>query len=464
MFSPVYFPLVAALAANEPSIISRVSDGRLVDALSAAARVLDSPSGKSNADIVRLAADLRLVADQTEDAEDGYRRTLRIMRASHELRAMSCRDTGWQAMFRHRSGTALSCWVRVLGEPNLEPDRRREARFAIVAVLGELGRLTEMDRAMDAFEEDVVDGHPMWTELASLMRFDMAVQNEIRQSEALQDHVYWQSIRRDTAGPEAKAPKAPPTSALLRLRYQALYDLRMLANGARDAFASLDAHLRWANQENQVEYQRALRVDIAVASLSSSSFGIAEQVLQPLTDHARDTGGRLQLEHLYCTAKVRREQGRTADWHQKYSRYALLSLRASRDDARVPTPYSVREAARPDAPLDDVGARLPAKYRRAYRYLLANLDRRDLSVREVAAEINVTERALQTAFKNFVGLTPTEVIRRRRMESIHAELSHEGNDKTVLDVANSWGVMHRSTLVNGYRKYFDEVPSETLSR
>ncbi|NIF99764.1 hypothetical protein F3J18_31625, partial [Burkholderia sp. Ax-1720] len=41
---------------------------------------------------------------------------------------------------------------------------------------------------------------------------------------------------------------------------------------------------------------------------------------------------------------------------------------------------------------DDVSARLPAKYRRAYRYVLDNLDRADLSVREIATQIGVTER------------------------------------------------------------------------
>jgi hypothetical protein len=34
----------------------------------------------------------------------------------------------------------------------------------------------------------------------------------------------------------------------------------------------------------------------------------------------------------------------------------------------------------------------------------------------------------------------------------------------VLDVAKKWGVQHRSTLINGYRRVFQEAPSETMGR
>ncbi|MGI4858443.1 MAG: helix-turn-helix transcriptional regulator [Janthinobacterium lividum] len=467
MFSPLYFPLVAALAARHDTLVERLAEGRIGDALAAAARLLESDSGHANADVIRLGADLRLAVDQTEDAEDGYRKTLRVMRTSHQLRALSCRDTGWLALFRHRAATALNCFARVVAETQIEPDRLREARFAMVVTLGELGRLNEMDDALDALDADVaaaVDADPRWREIVQLLRHDIAVQNHIRQFEPLADHVYWQSLQRDPMRAMDLELETAPTCTLLRARYECLQNLRMLAHGNRDGYLGLDAHLRWAQQEGLTDYQRALRVEIAVAALSGGLSNLAEQILQPVSEQARESGGRRLLEYQYCIAKVRWDQGRTQDWHRLYSRYALLALRAIRDESRVATPYSVREAGRPDAPLDDVAARLPAKYRRAYRYLLANLERRDLSVREVAAEINVTERALQTAFKNFVGLTPTEVIRRRRMESIHAELSNQDHDGGVLDTAHRWGVMHRSTLVNGYRKYFDEVPSETLAR
>ena len=108
---------------------------------------------------------------------------------------------------------------------------------------------------------------------------------------------------------------------------------------------------------------------------------------------------------------------------------------------------------------------MPAKYRRAYRYLMENLDQRDLSVRELAAQIGVTERALQAAFKTYLGLSPSELIRQRRMERIREELTREDGSATgVLDAAHKWGIQHRSTLINSYRKVFNDAPSETLAR
>ena len=77
----------------------------------------------------------------------------------------------------------------------------------------------------------------------------------------------------------------------------------------------------------------------------------------------------------------------------------------------------------------------------------------------------MTERALQTAFKNFLGLSPTELIRRQRMERIRAELEDPfTSERNILGAANKWGVQNRSTLVSSYRKQFNEAPSETLER
>ena len=60
MFSPLYFPLVAALAARHDTLVERLAEGRIADALAAAARLLESDSGHANADMLRLGADLRL--------------------------------------------------------------------------------------------------------------------------------------------------------------------------------------------------------------------------------------------------------------------------------------------------------------------------------------------------------------------------------------------------------------------
>src|ERR1700742_238699 len=160
------------------------------------------------------------------------------------------------------------------------------------------------------------------------------------------------------------------------------------------------------------------------------------------------------------------QQMRTQEFATLYGRYALASIQHVRADS-VSLPSAAPEAAQSrSAPrADDVSARLPAKYRRAYRYLMDNLDQKDLSVREVASQIGVTERAMQGAFRKHLGLSPSELIRRQRMERIREELlDDDAPVARVLDVAKKWGVQHRSTLINGYRSVFNEAPSETMGR
>jgi AraC-like DNA-binding protein len=174
---------------------------------------------------------------------------------------------------------------------------------------------------------------------------------------------------------------------------------------------------------------------------------------------------RWYLEYTYCLAKVRQRQSRVLESSQLYGRYALAAIRHVRSDhVSIPANGAGSDPAR-QPKSDDVSVRLPGKYRRAYRYLMDNLDQHDLSVRELAAHIGVTERAIQAAFKAHLGLSPSQLIRRQRMERIHDELaSDEGCAAGVLEVANKWGVQHRSTLVNGYRRLYREAPSQTLAR
>jgi transcriptional regulator GlxA family with amidase domain len=106
--------------------------------------------------------------------------------------------------------------------------------------------------------------------------------------------------------------------------------------------------------------------------------------------------------------------------------------------------------------------RLPLRYRRAYQYMMEHLSDENLSVRQVAAHIGVTERALQLAFRAHLGVTPAELIRTRRVENIHHELQGQAGDAGVLEVASRWGVKNRSTLVHNYRTRFDETPTQTL--
>jgi AraC-like DNA-binding protein len=151
------------------------------------------------------------------------------------------------------------------------------------------------------------------------------------------------------------------------------------------------------------------------------------------------------------------------DAMRHYQRYAFESMERVRGASTAALPS---EASTPSGGTkDDIEMRLPAKYRRAYRYLQENLDQPELSVREISDSIGVTERAIQTAFKAHLGMTPGEVVQRCRVERIRAELLREdAHDASVIETAARWGIRNRSTLITSYRKFFRETPTETLAR
>jgi len=242
--------------------------------------------------------------------------------------------------------------------------------------------------------------------------------------------------------------------------------LTRLASGERDAGHTLGLHAEWAGKQSLVGYQGVVRLEIVLASLAAGASTFAESILTLLGNEVRIAQTHRHLEYLYCLSKLRHLQGRDSDSRQLYARYAMSAVRCIRDEASTMSRHTQRAVRAPEQQLDDIGARLPARYRRAYRFLVENLERKDLSIREVAAQIGVTERALQSAFKNSLGSTPSEIIRRLRMERIRADLeaSDGAHERGILATASRWGVSNRSTLVNGYRREFNEAPSDTLNR
>jgi AraC-like DNA-binding protein len=481
MFTAAYFPLVSALAVRclPDGFLDKLCDGNFSAARTQASRWLeDGHRGAELPWLLQLRADLEMVSGIGDDLEEQYRRAQKAIRTPrHAIRVASCRNAGWQAFFRHRLTTSFSCFTRVIDEKDVDPFQQFEARFGIICTLHQLGRsgdasdaLGELSQLVESISDRGVDH---WRDLIATMRFDLAVQRELLACAPLVDHVYWRSGMSDARAAGAadsadlcEAQAARVETPLLRQRIGYLRHLRELAGGSRTAMEGVIAHLNWAQRVGLHEYAYTTRLEVVLAALALEAPQLTEMLLEPLhrVDYAGATGRR-QLEYLYCVAKLRQAQGRTRESMQFYSRYALITTQCLRDDASAIAPFANR-AVRSAPQLDDVGARLPAKYRRAYRYLQENLDRHDLSVREVAAEVGVTERALQSAFKNFLGLSPTELIRRQRMERIRAELLNDPavSDRNVLNAANKWGVHNRSTLVSGYRRQFQEAPSETLER
>jgi AraC-like DNA-binding protein len=102
---------------------------------------------------------------------------------------------------------------------------------------------------------------------------------------------------------------------------------------------------------------------------------------------------------------------------------------------------------------------------RAAMELLEGSPERPWTVGELASEIHVSVRALQSAFARSQGLSPMRYLRDVRLRRIHADLLDADPQRTtVTEVAARWGFAHHGHFAARYREKFGEPPASTLQR
>jgi len=77
----------------------------------------------------------------------------------------------------------------------------------------------------------------------------------------------------------------------------------------------------------------------------------------------------------------------------------------------------------------------------------------------------VSERGLEYAFKEVMGLTPVSYLIRIRLHHVRkALLAATHGSTTVSAEALNWGFWHFGEFSRAYRECFGELPSDTLRR
>jgi AraC family ethanolamine operon transcriptional activator len=100
----------------------------------------------------------------------------------------------------------------------------------------------------------------------------------------------------------------------------------------------------------------------------------------------------------------------------------------------------------------------------AESYALSHADDR-VYVTDLCRAAAVSERALQYAFKEVMGLTPVAYLIRLRLHRVRqALLAATHGSSTVSAVALDWGFWHFGEFSRAYKDCFGELPSDTLRR
>lgn len=111
---------------------------------------------------------------------------------------------------------------------------------------------------------------------------------------------------------------------------------------------------------------------------------------------------------------------------------------------------------------DSRAATRPELLRRALAFIDRNAHT-DITVADIARHVYVTPRALQYMFRRHVDCTPTEYLRRVRLEYAHAELVvATRSNATVATIARRWGFTHVGRFAVYYRQTYGRSPHSTL--
>jgi AraC-like DNA-binding protein len=473
MFLTTYLAAISALTHNEtlPNYSKKILDGAWPQALQYLhhRRDQEHEDGVGEASLLCAIGDGLLMMEYEEEAEESYRLAQKRMRnGGADLRLLSCRNTAWQMLQQRRLSAALNCFGQLAVDRDADPLLRVESLMGKALSHFHLGQsmqaLQVADRAQEAAAE--TESAKLLVSVVHALRLDMLAQLSIRRSERLIDHVFWQAAACnekwtgtfDADEIDHCVAEVATAMPILARRLQFVRALLRIAGEDVSAFDAVCDAIPQPAAAGGRNSRHGPKLELALAALAAGRADLAERALAGVV---RQVSMRWDLELEYCQAKICHAAGRTEQALRLYNRYALDAVQCLRSEVQVARSLEDGPAAQFS---DDISARLPAKYRRAYAYMLENVHRPDLSINEVAAQIGVTGRALQLAFKAATGMSPTQVLRRYRMQGIRGELLSESGCGGVLQAAEHWGVVSRSALVKCYRRQFDEVPAETLQR
>lgn len=90
--------------------------------------------------------------------------------------------------------------------------------------------------------------------------------------------------------------------------------------------------------------------------------------------------------------------------------------------------------------------------------------RNEVTVAEIANDVGVSVRTLQVGFQRFVGATPANFLRNKRLDCLHQRLVDPASMATVTDLMLDCGIPHLSRYAEFYRSRFGCSPSDTIKR
>jgi len=99
---------------------------------------------------------------------------------------------------------------------------------------------------------------------------------------------------------------------------------------------------------------------------------------------------------------------------------------------------------------------------RALEYINSNINR-NITVLELAHASGSSVRTLEYVFRDYFGVTPKAYLKARRLHGVRKALLEAGPGQTVHMMAGRWGFWHMGQFAADYKRFFGELPSETMN-
>ena len=110
----------------------------------------------------------------------------------------------------------------------------------------------------------------------------------------------------------------------------------------------------------------------------------------------------------------------------------------------------------------DSGGEGGGTVRRALAYIDENAHL-PITVDDVAEAAHISTRGLQYSFRRSIDTTPTEYLRRVRLDGAHRDLRNATADASVAQIARRWGFGNSSRFNTLYRQTYGRTARETLA-
>ena len=89
----------------------------------------------------------------------------------------------------------------------------------------------------------------------------------------------------------------------------------------------------------------------------------------------------------------------------------------------------------------------------------------DVTIPELCALIGKSRRTLEYVFRGATGTSPARYLQLCRLRRVHRDLSAGWPDQiSVTEIATRWGFFELGRFADTYRRFFGELPSQTLKR